>query len=145
MIYMIFFFLIFSWSLVREAVAEMRNKEAAATTTLLDNGEQVLLNLFIIFANIANINIFLCKYCQQPPCSTMENRFSFSSYLQISADCIFSTYLKMSADYIHKYWQTNFKVITTLPIRKEVVWKHGSSFPGTQATIKTPGGLRRFV
>ena len=35
-------------NLVREAVAEMRNKEAAATTTLLDFGEQVLLHFFIL-------------------------------------------------------------------------------------------------
>ena len=79
----------------------MRNKEVAATTTLLDNGEQVLLN---------------------------------SSYLQISENYMF-----------HKYYQPDFKVITTLPIQKEVVWKHGTSFPGSQGIIKTPRGLRRFV
>ena len=45
----------------------------------------------------------------------------------------------------HKYYQPDFKVITTLPIQKEVVWKHGTSFPGSQGIIKTPGGLRRFV
>ena len=39
----------------REAIAEMQNKEVAATTTLLNNGEQVLLYVFILVANIVNI------------------------------------------------------------------------------------------
>ena len=46
---------IFDLLLTREAVAEMRNKELAATNTLLNDGEQVL--LFVIFSNSANINI----------------------------------------------------------------------------------------
>ena len=60
------------------------------------------------------------RWRQQPPCSTMVlNRFS----------CMFD----------NKYLQPDFKVITNLPIRREVTWKHGTSFPGTHATI------RRFI
>ena len=75
----------------------MRNKEVAATTTLLNNGEQVLVIFFLIlFINIKTISNI----------ANIENIV---------------------------------KVVTTLPIRREVVWKHGTPFPGTHATT------RRFV
>ena len=75
-------------SFLREAIAEMRNKEVVATGTLLNNGQQVL----------------------------------FVKYLR--------SYLTLTQ-----------KAITSLPIRnKEVVWKHGTLFPGTHHTT-----IRRFV
>ena len=72
---------------LREAIAEMRNKEVVATGTLLNNGQQVL----------------------------------FVKYLR--------SYLTLTQ-----------KAITSLPIRKEVVWKHGTPFPGTHHTT-----IRRFI
>ena len=57
--------------LVREAVVEMRNKEVAATTTLLNNGEQVLnsstLHVFPLFnpACLRCVSCLLYSNCMQ--------------------------------------------------------------------------------